>query len=146
MLNQVHQISALTPTDQAKDLKVKVVDNKFGIDPFYIEMASDTINDTEFSFNAPTTLFNTLRLLRGMQLNKAILLEGSPGVGKTSLVMALAKVTGYKLFRVNLSDQTVSSMEFYIGCIKIKVKTYFCFCLVLANVVDLILFFINTRF
>lgn len=71
-------------------------------------MSSYTAGDTEFSFNAPTTLFNTLRVLRGMQLNKAILLEGSPGVGKTSLVMALAKATGHILFRVNLSDQTVS--------------------------------------
>lgn len=43
-----------------------------------------------------------------MQLNKAILLEGSPGVGKTSLVTAVAKFGRHKIFRVNLSDQTVS--------------------------------------
>lgn len=91
---------------------MKVTNNKFGITPFYIDKASDTITNEDFSFNAPTTLFNTLRLIRGMQLNKAILLEGSPGVGKTSLVMALAKATGHKLFRVNLSDQTVSPKHF----------------------------------
>lgn len=104
LLDQVQKLTISAPSSQSKDLTVKIINNKFGINPFYIEMASDTVSDTGFSFNAPTTLFNTLRLLRGMQLNKAILLEGSPGVGKTSLVMALAKATGHKLFRVNLSD------------------------------------------
>lgn len=91
------------------NLKIDTNDKKFGIKPFYIEKNPDGIAKTGFSFNAPTTFYNTLRLLRGMQLNKAILLEGSPGVGKTSLVTALAKFTGHKLFRINLSDQTVSN-------------------------------------
>lgn len=38
--------------------------------------------------------------------NRAILLEGSPGVGKTSLVQAVAKASGHKLIRINLSEQT----------------------------------------
>ncbi|ODO08666.1 midasin [Cryptococcus wingfieldii CBS 7118] len=59
-----------------------------------------------FMFGAPTTALNTMRLVRGCQLPKAILLEGSPGVGKTSLVSALAGVAGYNLQRINLSDQT----------------------------------------
>ncbi|GBP23274.1 Midasin [Eumeta japonica] len=59
-----------------------------------------------FTFSSPTTGANTLRLLRGLQLNKAILLEGNPGVGKTSLVTALAKASGHKVVRINLSDQT----------------------------------------
>lgn len=41
-----------------------------------------------------------------VQLPKAILLEGSPGVGKTSLVAALARAVGQNLVRVNLSEQT----------------------------------------
>lgn len=38
--------------------------------------------------------------------NQAILLEGSPGVGKTSLIQAVSKASGHKLVRINLSDQT----------------------------------------
>lgn len=85
---------------------------KFGIKPFYIETGpkiSEQKADESFTFTAPTTGSNTLRLLRGLQLNKAILLEGNPGVGKTSLVTALAKASGHKVVRINLSDQTVST-------------------------------------
>jgi len=60
-----------------------------------------------FSFEAPTTKSNVLRLLRCMQIeNRAILLEGSPGVGKTSLIQAVSKASGHKLTRINLSEQT----------------------------------------
>lgn len=41
-----------------------------------------------------------------VQLRKPILLEGSPGVGKTSLVVALANGVGQELVRINLSEQT----------------------------------------
>ncbi|KAG6451200.1 midasin [Manduca sexta] len=84
-------------------------DGKFGIKPFYVDVGpnKDIVEGSEnFTFTAPTTGANTLRLLRGMQLNKAILLEGNPGVGKTSLVTALAKSSGHKVVRINLSDQT----------------------------------------
>ncbi|CAL1712480.1 unnamed protein product [Somion occarium] len=59
-----------------------------------------------FSFRAPTTRDNVSRVIRACQLPKPILLEGSPGVGKTSLVTALANICGYDLCRINLSDQT----------------------------------------
>lgn len=51
-----------------------------------------------FEFGAPTTARNASRTLRAMQLRRAILLEGSPGVGKTALVAALASRTGSHLF------------------------------------------------
>lgn len=61
----------------------------------------------EFSFDAPTTKQNLVRLLRCMQIeNRAILLEGSPGVGKTSLIQAVSKASGHSLTRINLSEQT----------------------------------------
>lgn len=48
-----------------------------------------------------------MRLLRSLQLpGRAILLEGSPGVGKTCLIEALACSCGYQLTRINLSEQT----------------------------------------
>lgn len=91
------------------NLKPEKTEQHFGIKPFFVELGNFNKTDSvQFSFTAPTTAFNTLRLLRGMQLKKAILLEGSPGVGKTSLVMMLAKCTNNKILRINLSDQTVS--------------------------------------
>ncbi|RDB14764.1 Midasin [Hypsizygus marmoreus] len=59
-----------------------------------------------FNLQAPTTLDNAMRVVRACQVPKPILLEGSPGVGKTSLVTALANISGHELCRINLSDQT----------------------------------------
>ncbi|KAH9065293.1 midasin [Lactarius vividus] len=59
-----------------------------------------------YNIQAPTTRDNIMRLLRASQLTKPILLEGSPGVGKTSLVTTLANICGYHLYRINFSDQT----------------------------------------
>lgn len=38
-------------------------------------------------------------------ISVSVLLEGSPGVGKTSLIMALGKYSGHKVVRINLSEQ-----------------------------------------
>jgi midasin len=59
-----------------------------------------------FNFQTPTTQSNAMCVVRACQVSKPILLEGSPGVGKTSLITALANISGYRLFRINLSDQT----------------------------------------
>ena len=55
----------------------------FGIEPFYIECGGIPDKGVNYSLCAPTTSRNVSRLLRGMQLPKPLLLEGSPGVGKS---------------------------------------------------------------
>ena len=59
-----------------------------------------------YSLRAPTTLKNAMKVFRALQITKPILLEGIPGVGKTTLVAILAGLVGMPLTRINLSDQT----------------------------------------
>ncbi|KAF3780443.1 Midasin [Nymphaea thermarum] len=92
----------------------------FGIDPFHIVRGDKNFKGEVFQLLAPTTARNALRVLRAMQLPKPgnhfrwkmpdmemnVLLEGSPGVGKTSLVVALANLSGHNIVRINLSEET----------------------------------------
>jgi midasin len=101
LTNQQKQKTILTE-------KLNINSNYLTFGTYSIPRGSIIYNDKEeYSFKAPTTLANVQRLLRAMQLtNKPILIEGSPGVGKTSLVIALAKLAGYSYIRINLSEQT----------------------------------------
>lgn len=78
----------------------------FGVDPFYIPFGPSSVSHIKFSLDAPTTKENLRRIIRAMQVKKPILMEGSPGVGKTSLIVNLAAVSGHPLTRVNLSEHT----------------------------------------
>ncbi|KAH9260092.1 hypothetical protein BASA81_001864 [Batrachochytrium salamandrivorans] len=85
----------------------------FGIAPFFISRLA--VVPVSFEFEAVTTQLNLFRVLRALQLpRRAVLLEGSPGVGKTSLVSMLAKAIGKNIVRINLSEHT--DFSDLIGC------------------------------
>lgn len=88
------------------DLGLHVSEESFSIGPFALKRFPTAVEDTSFSMQAPTTMANAMRIIRALQLRKPILLEGSPGVGKTTLVAALAQAVGVPLTRLNLSEQT----------------------------------------
>ena len=63
-------------------------------------------NTHEFIFDTETLKHNILKIIRGMFIKKPILIEGSPGIGKTTIVQNLAKKLNKKIHRVNLSEHT----------------------------------------
>ncbi|KAK0425090.1 hypothetical protein QR680_009022 [Steinernema hermaphroditum] len=77
------------------------------VSEFKIPYGSEpAVMPAKFSFDAPTCRMNLFRLSRALSIEKPILLEGAPGCGKSSTIVALAKATGNRLVRLNLSDQT----------------------------------------
>jgi midasin len=62
-----------------------------GVTPFVLPKQENTVKQSGYAFEANTTKNNLLKLLRAFTLAKPVLIEGPPGVGKTSLVENLAR-------------------------------------------------------
>lgn len=103
----VKKLEALVPLGSANlEENPAASEGRVKLGPFSLKVGDHEPKPHLFTLSAPTTQDNALRLARACQVPKPILLEGSPGVGKTSLVVALANIAGQQLHRINLSDQT----------------------------------------
>lgn len=106
----VTKLSELTGVDAGaiynRQPELSMSNEELTIGDFSISRLSNAGIMSDFAFHAPTTRLNAMRVVRALQMHKPILLEGSPGVGKTTLVAALSKACGRPLTRINLSDQT----------------------------------------
>merc|ERR1719322_441518 len=96
-------------SDVSDPIPVEETEDHFILKPFAIPRHSFATSSEDFCFNIGTSSQNAMRCLRALQLDRPILLEGSPGCGKTSLVAAIARKVGRELIRINLSEQTVCS-------------------------------------
>ncbi|CAG8983421.1 hypothetical protein HYALB_00000589 [Hymenoscyphus albidus] len=90
----------------SKDMLLANRVESLSIGDFSILKQPGSDHDPGFAFHAPTTKMNAMRVLRALQVQKPILIEGSPGVGKTTLIAALARACNMPLTRINLSEQT----------------------------------------
>lgn len=97
-----HNLSSL----YGKDYQLSITKDRFAVGPFGLSKSSIAEPDLKYSLQAPTVMANSMKIMRALQLRKPVLLEGAPGVGKTTLVAALAHSLGVPLTRINLSDQT----------------------------------------
>lgn len=109
------QVQRLVVSDSDNSvLRQSVVDTdeNFGVGAFNmskigkVECSGKSDSAPQFVYTAGNTLRNMFRILRAMRLSRPILLEGPPGVGKSSIVTNLAQLTGHKLVRINLSEQS----------------------------------------
>ena len=97
---------ALQDTTQSGVIQSLEESQVFGSYPFYVPFGPIPRKSVKFSMDAPTTLQNAMRVLRAMTFSKKpLLLEGSPGAGKTSLITSIAAIGGYSLVRINCMER-----------------------------------------
>ncbi|KAH8345472.1 hypothetical protein KR084_002113 [Drosophila pseudotakahashii] len=98
----------LEEISKKRGFEVQLDGSRFGIRPFFIDVNQERVTSAknDFLFDAPTTKQNLFRLLSALSLQKPVLLEGPPGVGKTSIVESIAAAIGYQIVRINLCEHT----------------------------------------
>ena len=89
-----------------RQLHISESGETFEIGDFEVRKLSGDQDSPRIVFEAPTTKLNLMRIVRALQIQKPILMEGAPGVGKTALIAGLASAVGAPFSRINLSDQT----------------------------------------
>jgi midasin len=105
-LLKLQEMVAISPERSSSHTLNYDLDHFVQLGPFAIPKGPQKPTPHSYDIQSPTTRDNAMRLVRASQLSKPILLEGSPGVGKTSLITTIANICGYHLCRINLSDQT----------------------------------------
>ncbi|EDW47459.1 GM20404 [Drosophila sechellia] len=98
----------LEELSEKRGTEVELNECRFGIRPFFIDVNQERLTSAkeDFLFDAPTTKQNLFRLLSALSLQKPVLLEGPPGVGKTSIVESIGSAIGYQIVRINLCEHT----------------------------------------
>lgn len=83
-------------------------DDSFGFEGFLLQKTNfgHHYENSSYSVNQRAVSTNLQRIIHAICIEKSVLLEGPPGVGKTSLVEYLARKLNIQLYRVNLSEQT----------------------------------------
>jgi len=72
-----------------------------------LDYGKDTNNlKQSFVFTSTNIKDNLLKVVRALSTKKPILIEGSPGVGKTTIIQNIAKKINKKIYRINLSEHT----------------------------------------
>ena len=87
-------------------IELVVETERLTVGRYSITKRTNELHPLSYDLNTPTTLRNTMRVVRALQLPKPLLIEGNPGVGKSTLISALAGIVNVKLTRLNLSEQT----------------------------------------
>ena len=109
----LHKLSSVLGTNFSWDLEsrdsrslLKLDESFVTVGEFSLPVVGPSRRDETFTFDSPTTITNLSRIIRGLQISKPLLIEGSPGVGKTALVCGVAGLSGHHITRINLSEQT----------------------------------------
>ena len=98
-----------------KSAMIMEVSETYSFDTFSLPVIkSKKPRQVKFSTSSNTVRQNLRKVMRVLQIEKAVMLEGAPGVGKSSLIEYIASRTGNKLLKINLSEQT--DLMDLLGC------------------------------